>query len=61
MAKTNLILPKETKKPLTIRLQSTLRKKAEKLAKSNNTTLTNVVESGLSLLFEKVENEQKVS
>lgn len=59
MAKTNLFPKKDIKKPLTVRLTDAVRKKAEKLAKSNHTTMTNVVETGLSLLFEKVENEQK--
>jgi len=57
MAKTNLLSPKSTKKSLTVRLDPAVRKEAEKLAKSNNTTITNVVETGLSLLFEKVKNE----
>ena len=57
MTKTDLLPPKNTKKPLTIRLAPAVRKEAEKLAKDNQTTLTNVVEAGLSLLFEKVKNE----
>ena len=59
MAKTNLLPKKNTKQNLTVRLDPALRKEAEKLAKSNNTTMTNVVETGLTLLFEKVKNEQK--
>ncbi len=48
---------KEIKKPLTIRLAPAVRKEAEKIAKAKKTTLTNVVEAGLSLLFEKMKNE----
>ena len=59
MAKTNLLPKKNTKQHLTVRLDPALRKEAEKLAKSNNTTMTNVVETGLTLLFEKVKHEQK--
>jgi predicted transcriptional regulator len=59
MVKTKLLLKKCVKKPLTIRLDPAVRKEAEKLAESNKTTLTNVVESGLALLFEKIKNEQK--
>lgn len=58
MTKTKLIPQKDIKKPLTIRLAPAVRKEAEKLAKDNQTTLTNVVEAGLSLLFEKVKHEK---
>ena len=61
MVKTNLIPKKETKKPLTIRLDPILRRKIKKLAQDNDTTETQVVETGLTLLFEKVKNEQKIS
>jgi predicted transcriptional regulator len=46
---------------MSLRLPDDLRKKVEKLAADNNTTLTNVVESGLILLFEKLKNETSKS
>ena len=60
--KTNILLPpKDTKETMSLRLPFELRKKVEKLAADNNTTLTNVVESGLVLLFEKLKNEKTKS
>ena len=61
MAKTNLIPKKTAKKTTSFRLDPAIRKEAEKLAKENETTITNVVEAGLVLLIEKVKNEQKAS
>lgn len=61
MAKTNLLLKKKTKTITSLRLDDAVRKEAEQLAKDNKTTLTNVIETGLVLLIEKVKNEQKVS
>lgn len=61
MAKTNLLLKKKTKTISSFRLDDDIRKEAEKLAKDNKTTLTNVVETGLVLLIEKVKSEQKES
>jgi predicted transcriptional regulator len=60
--KTNILLPPKNKKEtISLRLPDDLRKKVEKLAADNNTTLTNVVESGLVLLFEKLKNETSKS
>jgi predicted transcriptional regulator len=60
--KTNILLPPKNKKEtMSLRLPDDLRKKVEKLAADNNTTLTNVVESGLVLLFEKLKNESSKS
>jgi predicted transcriptional regulator len=57
--KTNILIPrKKQKETMSLRLPDDLRKKVEKLAADNQTTLTNVVESSLVLLFEKIHNEK---
>ena len=57
MAKSPLLKPKAAKKPLTVRLSSDVRKQAENIAKANEVSLTQVVEAGLILLFEKIKAE----
>ena len=63
MKNTSLLLPPKIKKDtnLTVRLPRPVRVMANQMAEAQSTSLSNVVEAGIKLLFEKVKDEKKKS
>ena len=61
MENNSLFTPKAKEESLTGGLAPDIRREAERIAKENNTTLTKVIEAGLSLLFDKIKSQKKES